>query len=196
MSEAHARSRWSYFRLSADWAASVVAGAGVRAGDTVLDLGAGAGALVVPLVERGARVLALERHAGRAAALEVRFADDDVTVVRADIRDLRPPARPFRVVANPPFHLARHLVGDLLRSHLLLSADLVLRRDTARNLARAHERHARYAVGTSLAIPREAFSPAPSVDALVLTIRRRSGRGPGGPRRRPGSPSAGRRRSP
>ncbi len=174
MSGAQTRSRWSYFRLSPDWAATLVTDAGVRAGDTVLDLGAGAGELTAPLTDAGARVIALERHPGRAHGLRERFAGQSVVVVEADIRDLRLPARPFRVVANPPFHLARPLVSQLLRARLLLGADLVLRRDTARSLA-ARPPGRGYAVELGRTVPRAAFDPAPSVDAAVLRIRR-SGR--------------------
>ncbi len=170
MSGAHARSRWSYFRLSPDWARTIVAGAGVRAGDTVLDLGAGSGALTGPLLDAGARVIALEKHAGRAQWLRGRFAGAPVVVVEGDIRDLHLPARPFRVVANPPFHLARPLVAQLLHARLLLGADVVLRLDTARNLARRAGRRG-LVVDVARTVPRSAFRPVPTTDAAVLQIR-------------------------
>lgn len=175
MSGAQRRSRWSYYRLSPDWARTLVADAGVRPGDTVVDLGAGAGALTGPLVDAGARVIALEKHPGRAEALRRRFGERAVVVVEGDIRDLRLPPRPFRVVANPPFHLARPVVARLLGARLLLGADLVLRRDTAANLA-ARTLGGRYVVELGRPVPRAAFQPAPSVDAAVVRIRRRRGR--------------------
>ncbi len=171
MSGAPARSRWSFFRLSPDWASTVVADAGVRAGDTVLDLGAGTGALTAPLLDAGARVIALEKHPGRARELRERFTDRPVVVVEGDIRELRLPARPFRVVANPPFHLARPLVSQLLGARLLLSADVVLRRGTARRLAETAGGRG-FVVDVGRPVPRTAFRPEPSVDAAVLRIRR------------------------
>lgn len=174
MSGARARSRWSYFELSADWADTIVADARVARGDTVLDLGAGTGALTEPLLARGARVIALEKHAGRADVLRTRFGDRPLVVLEVDIADLRPPARPFRVVANPPFHLARPLVTQLLRADRLRSADLLLRRDTAKNISRQVSRRG-YTVDLGRPVPRRAFSPAPPVDAVVLRIRRTGG---------------------
>ncbi|QDB80890.1 methyltransferase domain-containing protein [Georgenia wutianyii] len=171
VSGAQRRSRWSYYRLSPDWARTLVAEAGVRAGDTVVDLGAGAGALTGPLVDAGARVIAIERHPARAQALRRRFGERAV-VVEGDIRDLHLPPRPFRVVANPPFHLARTVVARLLGARLLVGADLVLRRDTAANLA-GRTAGRRYVVELGRSVPRAAFRPAPSVDAAVLRIRRR-----------------------
>ncbi len=105
---------WGWHRLTPAWADRLVADAGVAPGDLVLDVGAGTGALTAPLVAAGARVIAVELHPGRAAALRRRFAGDDVVVVHADAADLRLPRRPFRVVANPPFARTTAILGRLL----------------------------------------------------------------------------------
>ncbi len=60
------RRSWGWHRLHDEWARRVVAHSPVRAGDLVLDLGAGRGALTGALVGAGARVLAVELNAGRA----------------------------------------------------------------------------------------------------------------------------------
>lgn len=142
----------------------------MRRGDLVLDLGAGDGALTAPLVQAGARVLAVELHRRRAAALRERFADADVSVLEIDLADLRLPTRPFRVVANPPFEGAGSLVRTLATSRSLLGADLVLQRAAARRWAergRIKRRH----LHLGLSLPRTAFDPPPRVDAAVLQIR-------------------------
>ena len=120
-----------------------------------MDLGAGTGALTTALVAAGARVVAVERHPDRLAALRARFADDPVTVVDADLRVLRLPRRPFRVVANPPWALAETVRGDLLRSRWLVRADLVLPRWLVHRWSR---RSSRIDVGCSLRA--ESFIPA------------------------------------
>ena len=58
---------WGWYRLDPAWADRLVADSGVSRGDLVLDIGAGDGALTEPLLERGARVIAVELHPGRAA---------------------------------------------------------------------------------------------------------------------------------
>jgi 23S rRNA (adenine-N6)-dimethyltransferase len=141
----------------------------------VLDLGAGDGALTAPLVAAGARVLAVELHPRRVAALRERFASDDVRVLAVDLADLRLPRRPFRVVANPPHALATSLVRALLGSDLLRSADLVLPRPVVAQLAARppQARHAcRVRLEPGLAVPRHAFTPPPARDARVLRIVR------------------------
>jgi 23S rRNA (adenine-N6)-dimethyltransferase len=139
----------------------------------VLDLGAGEGALTAPLAATGARVLAIELHAGRAESLRRRFHGTRVTVVQASLTDLVLPHRPFRVVANPPFDRANELVRTLLTSPHLLSADLVLQRGAVRGLLeRAPGQSRRHRLSSGLPVPRRAFHPAPAVDSRVLQIRR------------------------
>jgi 23S rRNA (adenine-N6)-dimethyltransferase len=163
--------RWGWHRLADHWATELVARAGVRPGDLVVDLGAGTGALTAPLVAAGAHVVAVEAHPGRAAHLRARFADAPVTVVRADIATLRLPRRPFVVVANPPFAIAGDTVRLLTRAgRRLRRADLVVPLHTARRL-QSRPGPAGFRLSVDAGLPRSAFSPRPSVDVTVLTIR-------------------------
>lgn len=172
-------SRWGWHRLAPTWAAQVVADADVSPGDLVVDIGAGTGAVTAPLVAAGARVIAVELHPQRLAVLRDRFADDDVTIVRADAADLRLPRRPFRVVANPPFAVTSQLLKRLLGpgSHLV-RADLVVQRAAAHRWAAGRApgagRWARdYDVGLGRPIPRRAFTPRPPLDCRTLVVSRR-----------------------
>jgi 23S rRNA (adenine-N6)-dimethyltransferase len=123
------RRAWGWHPLTDEWAARIVADAAVRPGELVLDIGAGHGALTAELVERGARVIAVELHPARVRHLHARFAGLPVTVVRADALSLRLPRRPFRVVASPPYAIASPLLRLLLApSSQLTAADLVLQR--------------------------------------------------------------------
>jgi len=150
----------------------------VRRGDLVLDVGAGLGALTAPLVDRGARVVAIELHPRRAQALRDRFGHA-VTVVQTDARDLRLPRRPYSVVANPPFTVTAALLRRVLQpGSRLVAAHLVLQDQAARRWsspgAPAHPRWSRtFVATTAFAVPRRAFRPPPQVDGRVLMIRRR-----------------------
>ena len=185
MSAATVRGRtaraWGWHRLAESWARRVVAAADVRPGDLVLDVGAGEGALTGPLLAAGARVIAVELHADRRAALRRRFGSD-VTLVGADASSLRLPRRPFRVVSSPPYSVSTALLRRLLApGSQLRSADLVLQRAVVARFvdgrAPGSGRWSRdFVLHRGLALPRTAFTPPPRVDSAVLVIRASSGR--------------------
>ena len=166
------RRAWGWHRLDHEWAARIVAEAGIRPGELVLDIGAGEGALTAPLILAGARVVAVELHPGRAARLRHQF--PQVTVIHADAASLRLPSRPFRVVASPPYGITADLLDLLLAAGTrLVAADLVLQRAVVRKYA-DHRRAARaHRMSTGLVVPRHAFRPPPRVDSAVLIVRRR-----------------------
>jgi 23S rRNA (adenine-N6)-dimethyltransferase len=164
------RRAWGWHRLADEWAARVVAAAGVRPGELVLDIGAGQGALTAHLVRGGAHVVAVELHPGRAAALRERF--PGITVVQADGASIWLPRRPFRVVANPPYGISAALLRTLLApGSRLVAADLVLQRAVVRKHASGVVRG--FSLTAGLSLPRRAFLPPPRVDSAVLVIRRR-----------------------
>jgi 23S rRNA (adenine-N6)-dimethyltransferase len=172
------RRAWGWHPLTDEWATRIVADAAVRPGELVLDIGAGHGALTAELVERGARVIAVELHPARVRHLHGRFAGRPVTVVQADALSVRLPRHPFRVVASPPYAIASPLLWLLLASSRLTAADLVLQRAVVRRYASGRaagpgrwRRQWRLQEGRSL--PRRAFRPSPRVDSAVLVVRRR-----------------------
>jgi 23S rRNA (adenine-N6)-dimethyltransferase len=171
------RRRWGWHELDTAWARRLVAEAHLAAGSTVLDIGAGTGAITTALLDVGARVIAVEAHPRRAQRLRERFGDR-VVVVQADAAELRLPRRPFHVVANPPFHVTTALLRRILQpGGRLVSARMILQHQAAARWATgsapgAHRWSRDYAVSLGARVPRRAFRPAPHVDARVLCIER------------------------
>jgi 23S rRNA (adenine-N6)-dimethyltransferase len=159
---------WGWHPLLPEWADHLVTTSPVRSGDVVVDLGAGDGALTVMLARRGCRVLAVELHPRRAAALRTRFAGSRVAVLELEIGAFRWPGHPFRVVANPPYAGINALVRRLLDVRDLRSADLVVAESAARGLHRRHPDQ----LELGQRVPRAAFRNRPPGDARVVRIRR------------------------
>jgi 23S rRNA (adenine-N6)-dimethyltransferase len=166
---------WSWHELDPTWAERVVHRSGAGRGDLVLDVGAGLGALTEPLLRRGARVVAIEAHPGRAAALRERYGDD-VRVVQTDAADLRLPRRPFLVVANPPFAISNALLRRVLHpasrvvGGCLLLQSQVVRRWTGSDAPFAARGALPCPVAAGPRIPRSAFRPRPHVDVRILDL--------------------------
>jgi 23S rRNA (adenine-N6)-dimethyltransferase len=150
-----------------------VAGAAIRPGELVVDLGAGTGALTLPLLEAEARVIAVELHPGRARRLREKV-DHAAAVVERDLEDFVPPGRPFRVVANPPYAMTAAVLAFVALARHLTAADLVLQRAVVRRVVDEDRRQLRrFRARRGLPLPRCAFVPPPPVDSAVLQLRPR-----------------------
>jgi 23S rRNA (adenine-N6)-dimethyltransferase len=173
------RTRWGWHQLHRRWAEQMVADAGIGPGDLVLDIGAGTGALTRPLVEHGARVIAVELHPDRVRSLRDRFIDFDVKVVRADASDLRLPKRPFRVVANPPFSITVSILRRLVApGSRLVRADVVVPWHIAKRWASGSgpgcdRWSCIFDVELGRPLPRSAVRPSAPSGVAILTISRR-----------------------
>jgi 23S rRNA (adenine-N6)-dimethyltransferase len=167
-------------------AARLVADAGIERGMRVVDLGAGTGVLTAALEARAAAVLAVEIDPVLAARLARRFdRAPNVTVLRADARDVALPLNPYRVVANPPFGHTSAILRRLLDDPGggLLRADVVVQWQVARHRARISDGAPADLLGAAWApwwhfsrgrrLPAACFRPRPGVDAAVLVITRR-----------------------
>jgi 23S rRNA (adenine-N6)-dimethyltransferase len=175
---AESGTRWGWHQLAEPYASRLVADAGIRRGDLVVEVGAGTGAVTAALVAAGAQVIAVELHGRRADVLRSRFDGSRVTVVRADAADLRLPRRPFRVVANPPFAITAALLHRLLApGSRLLRADLVVPTHVAQRWAYERVRGAgrwrlQFDAWVGPRVPSHAFRPT-GPPAAVLVISRR-----------------------
>jgi len=161
-------------------AQTLTASADLTPGDLVYDLGAGTGAVTAALLAAGVRVVAVERDPNLARKLRARFSGRPVTVVEADLRDVRFRA-PFKVVANPPFNATADLLRRLLTAAPAPdSAALVLQREAAEKYAGAHltavslQARPWFALGVTRPFSRRDFVPAPNVDVALLRITRKA----------------------
>ncbi|KXK61164.1 mycinamicin-resistance protein MyrB [Micromonospora rosaria] len=145
----------------------------------IVEIGAGDGALTLPLSRQGRDVTAVEIDPKRAKRLS-RQTPENVTVVCADILRFRFPRHPHVVVGNIPFHVTTSIIRTLLAADHWHAAVLLVQWEVARRRAGVggatlltaswwpwydFELHSR--------VPARAFRPVPSVDGGLFTIARR-----------------------
>lgn len=183
MAVRRARARGQHFLRSKRLAADLVAGARVTPADLVVEIGAGTGLLTQALADAGARVIALEIDPVLAVPLERRFSSRaNVAILQQDALAWPWPAEPFALVANLPFAESAAILRSLLddpRSPLT-RAELVVQWELARKRAAVWPSTLRgvywgawYELSVVRHLASSAFAPPPSVDAGVLSVRRR-----------------------
>jgi 23S rRNA (adenine-N6)-dimethyltransferase len=162
----------------------MVAAAGIRRDDLVVEIGAGTGRLTAPLAAHACSVIAIELDPVLAAGLRRRFdGQQRVTVVEADALSAPLPERPYRIVANLPFSITTPLLRRVLDDPAtpLLSADVVVQRGWAMKRTAARPStllSAGWSPWWELAVerilPPHCFQPPPAVESAIVSVRARS----------------------
>jgi len=160
----------------------------VRAGDSVLEVGPGRGALTQALADRGARVAAFEVDRDLVPLLRAQFAEHErVHIVEADVLDRAPSellalgriSAPYAVVANLPYNIAApvlrmFLEGDVRPVRLVVMLQL----EVAEAIVAKPGKMGLLSVATQvygetsmvMRVPAGAFSPPPKVESAVVRI--------------------------
>lgn len=185
----HAKKSWGQNFLGDEHVLDDIARlAAPRAGETVVELGAGLGHLTARLRARGARVVAVERDRDMVRVLRGEFGTDltllEADAARLDWADLakrygagQPPR--LAVAGNLPYHLSSPILFSLLdRAEHVSRAVFLLQREVAERLAApAASREWGLAsvllqreadVSVERRVPPGAFFPPPKVESAVL----------------------------
>lgn len=160
-------------------------------GGTVVEIGAGLGALTAPLLERAAQVIAIERDRDLVPCLLADFADaiesgklrveeaDAKTVPYATLLAAGP--APRVIAGNLPYQITGPLLEKLVEvAGSLVRAVILVQLEVADRLSAAPDSdhygaltvfiQARYSVKRAFIIRRGAFYPAPAVDSAVVVL--------------------------
>lgn len=164
---------------------AIVSSIGPRAGDALVEIGPGLGALTEPLAERCDRLTVIELDRDLAARLRRRPA---LEVIEADVLSVDFGAlaerrgAPLRVVGNLPYNVSTPILFHLLRwadriedEHLMLQKEVV-QRMVAGPATKAYGRLSvmlqwRYDIETVLEVPPQAFDPPPKVESAVVRLQ-------------------------
>ena len=175
--------------LTGQWAARALARAAeVRAGETILEIGPGKGALTKELLATGNKVVAVEKDEVLVGQLEDAFAHETtsgaLTLVSQDIRNFDVAssnliAGTYVVAANIPYYITGEIVRTFLtakkqpRAMALLVQKEVAERIIARDGKESILSLSVKAYGAPkivAKVSRGNFSPPPSVDSAILLI--------------------------
>ena len=167
----------------------ILAAAELTEDDVVLEVGPGLGSLTRGLVERVARVIAVEMDAHLAASLATRLGHPaNLTTVEADARTMDIGALVgndpgYKVVANLPYYAANPIVRRLLEAEPKPALMVfMVQQEVARVMVAEPGRMGLLSVATqyyarsSLVcnVPPEAFRPPPKVTSAVVRLEPRS----------------------
>ncbi|WP_214102900.1 23S ribosomal RNA methyltransferase Erm [Acrocarpospora catenulata] len=151
-----------------------------RTAGPIVEIGAGDGALTLPLSRQGRELTAIEIDPKRASRLSGR-APGNVTVLRTDILRYRYPRQPHVVVGNIPFHLTTSVLRRLLAADHWHTAILLVQWEVARRRAGVGGASMLtaswwpwYEFTLHARVPARSFRPLPSVDGGLLTMSRRT----------------------
>jgi len=178
------------FLVDESYARRIVASLAPRAGETVIEIGPGRGALTALLLESGARVVAVEFDRELVAFLRERFGGrEEFRLVEADALDVDfcsavEPTATARVVANLPYNISTAILQRLLEQRRCLKEFvLMLQREVVERItARPGESERGYLTVLVEAfcesealfdVPPGAFRPVPKVWSTVARLRTR-----------------------
>jgi 16S rRNA (adenine1518-N6/adenine1519-N6)-dimethyltransferase len=171
------------FLHDANYIARIVAAVAPRAGDNIVEIGPGLGALTQSLVDGAQRIHAVEIDRDLAARLRGRFAADALVLHEADALafDFATLGAQLRVVGNLPYNISTPLLFRLAAHdaqirdiHVMLQREVVARM-TARPATADYGRltvmlQARFAIARLFTVPPGAFRPAPNVESAVARL--------------------------
>jgi 16S rRNA (adenine1518-N6/adenine1519-N6)-dimethyltransferase len=158
----------------------IAAMAEVSSQDSILEIGPGPGALTFILLERGAKVFAVELDPTFAKELE-RFQNGKLKVFEADI--LKFPIErlplPLKIVANLPYHITTPILEKIFAIPFT-SLTIMVQKEVADRMCAGPGSKTFgslslfvrfYAkIGGTLSVPGASFYPQPSVDSTVIRL--------------------------
>ena len=181
------KSLGQHFLRTHSYLNAVADAAHIKEGETVVEIGPGDGALTEVLLERGAKVVALEKDARLIDFLKEKFTGKKFEVVEGDALefDFADGHHPrdgahlqYKVVGNIPYYITGALFKKFLSGPLQPSTLVFLvQKEVAERIARSKKESilslsvkAYGDVKYVKTVPRGAFSPAPAVDSAIVAV--------------------------
>ncbi|MFZ5623740.1 MAG: 16S rRNA (adenine(1518)-N(6)/adenine(1519)-N(6))-dimethyltransferase RsmA [Gemmatimonadota bacterium] len=151
-------------------------------GEAVLEIGPGPGGLTAELVERGARLVAIEKDADLVPALRARF--PEATIIEGDALEVDWPAAvgggPWIAAGNIPYNITSPLIDRALQPPRPERVVFLVQKEVADRVVAPPGSAAYGALSVGVqavaraerlfTVPAGAFTPPPKVDSAVLRL--------------------------
>ncbi|MBR0488131.1 methyltransferase [Candidatus Saccharibacteria bacterium] len=174
-----------HFLRSPRLALMLIGHSNIRRKDLVVEIGAGSGVITSALSKKAGRVIAIEKDARTADKLRRNLAEHgtrNVEVVETDFMDFKLPEEPYKIFANPPFHISSAIIHKMIESENPPEAFyLILQKQFALKLLNT-DRHYTSQLGqelikmyqTKIKYPLKAtdFTPPPAVPTVLFEAKR------------------------
>ena len=173
-----------HFLRGNSFIAELIGHSNIHKDDTVIDIGAGSGAITVVLAQRAAKVIAYEPEPVAIAKLRQNVNGiSNVKVIQKDFLQADLPKSDYKVFSNIPFHLSSQIVRKLTtEKNPPTSVYLITQKQFAQKLQQGGS-HFHGALGMVIApwwiarvrrpLRRTDFTPPPAVDTVLLEIKKR-----------------------
>lgn len=174
-----------HFLKSPRLALMLIGHSNIKKRDTVIDIGAGSGVITVALAKRCKMVIAIEPDHIAATKLYSNLKKhhiDNVVVIENDFLECKLPAEPYKIFANPPFHISSKIINKLLDAenppesfYLILQKQFALKilntdrhytSKLGRALAKKYQTRIRYPMKPT------DFTPPPAVPTVLFEARK------------------------
>ena len=180
------------FLIDSNYIEKIISSLNVQAGETIVEIGAGRGALTRKLIERNARVFAVELDRDLIPILESEFGDNENFILiendalKLDFRQFAISDRePIKLVANLPYYISTAILQKLIEQREVFSEMiLMLQREVVERITAPAGNSSRgylsvfveayCEVEKLVDVPPAAFRPIPKVWSAIIKLKVRS----------------------
>ena len=173
-----------HFLRSPKLAGFLIGHSNIKKRDVVIDIGAGSGVITSALARRCKRVIAVEPDAETAALLRKNTKRcSNVVIIEKDFLEIELPDGPYKIFANPPFHLSSAILHKLDEAknppdaiYLILQKQFALKllnNDRHYTSRLGKQLYIQYAPRIRLPLRPDYFTPPPAVPTVLLELKKR-----------------------
>lgn len=152
--------------------------------DTILEIGPGKGALTEKLLERGSRVIAVEKDSRLLDFLNSRFEKEiqsgQLTLLNQDILEFNvSKIKKYKIIANIPYNITGAIIKKFLdEKNKPEKMALLVQKEVAQRIVASDKKESVLSISVKsygnpsyiMTVQKKYFSPAPKVDSAIVLI--------------------------